>query len=182
MKRTMNKMTMLLCVAAIATGVISCENKAKEEAEKAAKQELLIKQKEKAARLEQARIEQQRIEQERAKNLIITPPKSVSDLRDRIIGTRWKVEHSDSDGIYPIFEFNGSMVYGYLVHRGNKELYIEDSYTVKEDSKSDCFLIEFGDDSDMAHLKKIFIFVKGTDAVVLYEPMTGARDNLQLLN
>lgn len=120
MKNTMKKLAMLLCVAAIATGAISCESKAKKEAEEAAKQEMLIKQQEEAARLEQERIEQERIEQERAKNLIITPPKSVSDLRNRIIGTIWTVEHRDSEGIYPIFEFDGSMVSEYSVWKGKK--------------------------------------------------------------
>ena len=187
----MKKMAMLLCVATIATGAISCENKAKKEAKEVAKQRMLIKQQlkkaveeadkqEEAARLKNARIEQERIEQERAKNLIITPPKSVSDLRDRIIGTRWKVEHSD--GIYPVFEFDGSIVYEYSVWKGEKELRNSNSYTIREDFKSDCYLIEFGDNYDIGNLKKIFIFVNGTNAVVLYEPRTGARDNLQLLN
>ena len=40
----MKKLAMLLCVAAIATGAISCESKAKKEAEEAAKQEMLIKE------------------------------------------------------------------------------------------------------------------------------------------
>lgn len=44
MKNTMKKLAMLLCVAAIATGAISCESKAKKEAEEAAKQEMLIKE------------------------------------------------------------------------------------------------------------------------------------------
>ena len=124
--------------------------------------------------------EQKGLEQERAKNLITTPPKSVSDLRDRIIGTRWKVEHSDY--IYPIYEFDGSKVREYLVRGGDKSLNNENSYTIREDAKSDCYLIEFGDNYEMLNLKKIIMFVKGTNAVVLYEPMTGSRDNLQLLN
>lgn len=40
----MKKLAMLLCVATIATGAISCENKAKKEAEEAAKQEALMKE------------------------------------------------------------------------------------------------------------------------------------------
>lgn len=142
--------------------------------EESAKQEMI------PVEQEEVRQEQERIAQERAKNLITTPPKSVSDLRDRIIGTRWKVEHSD--GIYPVFEFDGSKVREYLMHGGNKTLNNENIYTIREDTHSDCYLIEFGDNYDLLNLKKIFMFVKGTNAVVLYEPRTGARDNLQLLN
>ena len=190
MKQSMKKMAMLLWVVTIAAGAISCENKAKKAAEEAAKQEMLIKQQEEAAKQEMlikqqeeaARLEQERIEQERAKNLIITPPKSVSDLRNRIIGTIWTVEHRDSEGIYPIFEFDGSMVYEYSVWKGKKELRNRNSYTIKEDFESDCYLIEFGDNYDIGNLKKIFLFVNGTNKVVLYEPATNSKDYLQLIN
>ena len=59
MKNTMKKLAMLLCVATIATGAISCESKAKKEAKEAAKQELLLKQQEEARR-EEARQEEVR--------------------------------------------------------------------------------------------------------------------------
>lgn len=164
----------LVALAIVGGTVFVMKSFSSEKQEKeSAKQEILMEQ-------EEARQEQERIAQERAKNLITTPPKSVSDLRERIIGTRWKVEHSD--GIYPVFEFDGSKVREYLMHGGNKTLNNENTYTIREDTHSDCYLIEFGDNYDLLNLKKIFMFVKGTNAVVLYEPQTGARDNLQLLN
>lgn len=55
MKNTMKKLAMLLCVATIAVGAISCESKAKKEAEEAAKQEALMK--EEAAKQEAAKKE-----------------------------------------------------------------------------------------------------------------------------
>ena len=63
-----------------------------------------------------------------------------------------------------------------------KELRNRNSYTIKEDFKSDCYLIEFGDSYDIGNLKKIILFVNGTNKVVLYEPATNRKDYLQLIN